>query len=849
MLTKITIYLFLLILCSESSSLFAQSIFGKISNEQGEGIAFVRIYVEGTRYGAISDNEGKYRLEMERGSYQVVFQHLNYQAQNHAIELTKDLEFNVQLEASDIQMAVIEIEAGKKDPAYAIMAQVIANKKENLRQFDTYSCETYQKIKLETDTLPSRKEKRILADSLGLEIDALPAREPNIQVAKLIESQSSIYFKKPGTYKTVVNAFRDMKSRNTTGLGFTYASVDGSFSDYDSDIHDPYLFYTDVSDVDMNFYRNLISIPDLGDRPFISPLNSAVWRLTYKYKLEETFYEENRVNYRISLTPRNRDGPYFKGQIWIEDGTWAIKKVELEVLKHAMAYYDSFLIKHRYDRTDDRRRILAEEEYIYEIKEGRIRFYGTSLAMHSKYKLDVEHPKNLFKNELRRTEKEAFEKDSTFWETQRPFGLNKLEKTFIHKKDSINKYLASPEYLQKADSGYNHVGIIDVLFEGITHRDRINGMDYYINPLIEQVQPLGVGGYRHALGGSVAKTWKRGYRLRVGGTVDYGFINEDVKGDVNIRYTYLPRKFGRLGVRFGDTYTQINDFATIQNFFSRGNYLNKVFFGASHRIEVANGWLVDVKGDFADYKAIDNLALSEWSQSLFGENNTPESFDPFREFFLEFTVRFTPGQKYQMEPYRKVILGSKWPTFLLRYKKAIPGFFGSEIDFDFLELGLDHEFKPGTMGISRWIVRTGRFLSSKNARFTDFKFFRGSDPILFISPLQAFQSLGPTISTKNAYFRANYMHDFGGVLLDKIPLLKRTPLQTAGGAGLLLIEDGSFFHSEVFAGIQCPFRIKRTRFKIGGYFVTAYSNQENAIDSQWKVGVSFYNNIKKKWEY
>jgi len=463
--------------------------------------------------------------------------------------------------------------------------------------------------------------------------------------------------------------------------------------------------------------------------------------------------------------------------------------------------------------------------------------------------LDVKHPKNFFKNELRRTEKEAFEKDSSFWVAQRPMGLNPLEKSFIYKQDSINKYLVSKEYLQKADSGYNHVGFMDVLFNGITHRDRLNGMDYYINALVEQVQPLAVGGYRHALGGNVSKTWKRGYKLGVGGEIDYGFQNQDLKGDINVRYTYLPRKFARATLRYGNIYSMINQFETLQAVFSRGNYLNKVYVGVEHLMEIHNGWMLDVKMDFGDYKAIDNIQLSDWSQTLFGETNIPESFDPFREFLLELDLRYTPGQKYQMEPYRKIILGSKWPTFRLKYKKAIPGFFGSEIDFDFLELGLDHEFRPATFGISPWTVRMGRFLSSKNARFTDFKFFRGSDPFFFANPLKAFQSLGPTINTKNAYFRANYIHDFGGLLLDKIPLLKRTPLQTSGGAGMLLIEDGTFFHSEVYAGLQWPFRIRRQRFKLGGYFVTAYSNQENAIDSQWKIGITFYNPIKRRWEY
>ncbi|MDW3651207.1 MAG: DUF5686 family protein [Bacteroidia bacterium] len=846
-LSRLWLGLFILVLAS--SNLSAQKIFGNIINEEGKAISFVRIYVEDSRYGAISDANGFYELEVNEGNYRLIFQHLNYETVSRDLQVKEELELNIQMKASDLQMTAIEIQAGKRDPAYAIMKEVIANKKNNLKQFNSYTCQTYQKIKLETDTLPSKKERKQEADTLGISLEELPAYEMDWNVSKLIESQSTIYFKRPNSYKTVVNAFRDFKAKNSTALTVTVVNGDATYGDYDADIQDPYLFYTDVSDADINFYRNLVKIPDLGDRPFISPLNSTAWRLTYKYKLEETFFEEGRVNYRISVSPRNRDGPYFKGQLWIEDRTWAIKKVELDVLKSGMSFYEAFSIRHKYERTDDNRRILTEEEYLYEIKEGRGRFKGSSLAIHSEYELDVKIPKKVFKNELRRTEKEAFEKTADQWDKLRPFKLNSLENTFVKDQDSINQYFASAEYLQKADSGYNHVGILDILFNGVKHRNRLNGIDFYINPLVEQVQPLAVGGYRHRLGGNISKTFKRGYRIGTYAEIDYGFKNEDLKGRVNLNYMYNPRKFATAWIRYGNEYEMINDFETIQAIFSRGNYLNKVSYGVRHRMEVTHGWMLDVDLDFADYQAIDNIALSDWSQSLFGETNIPPTFDPFRQFLIEIDVKYTPHQKYQMEPYRKIILGSKWPTFRLKYKKAIPGVFGSEISYDFLELGLDHEFKPGTMGISRWVVRTGRFLSSNNVRFTDFKFFRGSDPILFFNPLQAFQSLGLTISTKNAYFRGNYVHDFNGVLLDKIPLLKRTPLMVSGGAGMLLIEDGSFFHSEVYGGLQWPFRIRRQRFKIGGYFVTSYSNQEGAIGSQWKVGISFYNAVRNRWEY
>ena len=128
--------------------------------------------------------------------------------------------------------------------------------------------------------------------------------------------------------------------------------------------------------------------------------------------------------------------------------------------------------------------------------------------------------------------------------------------------------------------------------------------------------------------------------------------------------------------------------------------------------------------DFADRKPINNLALAEWAAELFGSNNTPRDFGIYREFLVRCkTSIYTPGQKYIMEPYRKVNLESKWPTFTLHYKKSIPGVMGSELNFDFLSLRIRHRIQLGTMGTTNWTAFAGKFLQANSVRFTDFRLF------------------------------------------------------------------------------------------------------------------------------
>jgi hypothetical protein len=95
----------------------------------------------------------------------------------------------------------------------------------------------------------------------------------------------------------------------------------------------------------------------------------------------------------------------------------------------------------------------------------------------------------------------------------------------------------------------------------------------------------------------------------------------------------------------------------------------------------------------------------------------------------------------------------------------------------------------------------------------------------------------------------NYVHNFSGTLLNKIPLIKALHLQAIGGAGILLVDDAtSFKHAEIFAGVEWPFRIKRQLMKVGMYYAIAQSNQTQ-MSGEIKFGFDFFNSWTNKWSY
>ena len=197
---------------------------------------------------------------------------------------------------------------------------------------------------------------------------------------------------------------------------------------------------------------------------------------------------------------------------------------------------------------------------------------------------------------------------------------------------------------------------------------------------------------------------------------------------------------------------------------------------------------------------------------------------------------------------RKIVLGTNYPTVNLIYRKGTPKLFQSEVNFDYLELGINDEFSIPHLGKSKWNVQLGSFLNKKNLRVIEWKYFRGSDPGFFSNPLSSFQLLGPTLFTDNSFLRANYVHSFEGNIFNKIPLISKLGFQLSGGMASLIIPDIDFQHIEAFIGISRPFKIWGGLVKFGIFFSSSI-NSTNGTNFEIKFGANGYNSMRNQWDY
>jgi hypothetical protein len=848
MIRKILYSFFLSII---SLHLLAGVLKGVVKDESGNPLPYAHVYVKNTTYGIATNQKGEFWLELKPGNYTIVFSFVGHQTIEKDISIKHDVVvLHVVLKETMQNMQVAEIISDKKDMAKMIMKNVRRKRKFYLNQVESYKCNTYSKTSIEKelikvkpkDTMPpkdtTKGEKQLTIE------DVLKKEKLN-----LIEAFSETWFQYPSKYKEIVKAEKDYAEKHHYDGRSASITVNYERKDIAPKLRrysNLNIIFRNISECDFNFYKNLIDYKAICEKPLLSPI-AATSALNYSYEFLGSFYEEGKNIYKIGVKPILKSEALFSGYLFIEDSTWAIRSVDLSINPQALFFCQDFKIIQNYQAIDSLIYVPVRREVIYSIKDGRYKIHGNTRMRHSNYVLNPPIPARFFNNEVRKFEVDAFDKDSTFWMETRPVSLKDNEIAFIKYTDSLAAYYVSDEYYHKTDSSFNRIDMWSWL-TGVGHRNRKKGREWYIEGIPSQINPFGIGGYRHKLPGYFQQEFDNNYLLETRGFVDYGFKNKDVKAKLGVGLTYVPLKFVRTYIEVGDYYTMINDYASIEQTFSRSNYVRAKTFSIAQRMEVINGLFAELSFNYSDKDPLKDIQLSEWSKQLFGELNKPSDFERYLKSEFRLDVKYRINQKYIIKRNKKIILGTDYPEINFIYKKGVPGLFDSEVNYDYFEIGTANDMQLARLGTSRWSIQLGSFVNKKSLRLLEYKYFRGSDRFFFSDPVQSFQLLPQTFNTPNEFLRANYIHHFEGTIMNKIPLLNRLKLGLAGGGGTLLIPDNDYSHIELFGGIEKTFRIKKQLFRFGVYGVTAGSSVMKA-DYSIKFGIDFFNSFTNKWSY
>lgn len=743
----------------------AAFISGKVIDETGQPLAFSNVFIKGTTNGTTTNMDGDYKIEVTAGTYEIVFRFIGYKTiQKEVIVKEAAVTLNVTLQKENYTLREAVVTAGE-DPAYAVIRNAIRKRKFYLEQVEEYSCDVYIKGLQRVKKYP----KKFLGKEvqLGQFIDSVSG------IVYLSESVSKFNYKKQGQIR------EEMISSKVSGSNKAFS-------------------YNQASDMLFNFYENLMET-GLSPRGVVSPIaENALFY--YKYRLAGTYFENDMLINKIEVLPRRKNDPVFRGYIYIQENTWRIHALDLVLTKESqILFVDTFAIKQVFvpAAADNSVWLAASNNFYFHFDLFGFEGNGSYIGIFSNYNLQPGFSKKFFSGEIMKVNDDANKKDTGYWSAARPVPLSAEESVDYVRKDSMRTIRESKHYLDSLDHTTNKISVSKVVLTGYNYRQRYKKQEFNFSPLIQNVQFNTVEGLNFSLAPTYTKRYEeRKRKLDLIPFLKYGVANKTFNATMRAAYLYNREHFSTIAIEGGKNSFQLNNripispiINTSYSLFGEKNYLklfSKSYGLISYTTEVTNGVNINVVTAFADRTALvnhtdyafKNVEGREYtSNNPLNETSDEPAFEKNQSLTAEINFRFRIKQKYISRPDVKIISGSRYPTFVLGYKKGFHNVFNSDVDYDLITAGVNDELNVGLLGSTAYELSAGKFLNNTSLYLMDATHFNGNQTVFSSFDLDKFSLLNYfTYSTAEEFMEAHVQHDFGGFIFNKVPLLRKLKL-------------------------------------------------------------------------
>ncbi|MDX1446906.1 DUF5686 family protein, partial [Lishizhenia sp.] len=443
---------------------------GKVVDENYQPIPFVDIFLRGqnNQYRVRSDVEGNYSVNLENGSYRVIYAATGYEKKEVFIAVKKGENVqNVQLFPMRIQdIDEVEISGSKKNPGREIILKVVRRKDSlDFNQYP-YSCDVYIKAtekiqRIEEAPKKKRRKKEKEAEDTTSKDNSLEF----LRNFNMIEVGLKRNYAPYNKVRELRNAFEQRGSRSN------------------------YLYFTTTAKSNFNFFKNTLFLDDLNESPVPSPI-STVGILSYKYKLVDVLEVDSVKTFKIEIKARSSATSTLSGFIYVRDGSWMVEKLQLTLSGGNLLMYDYFTIEQDFDISSDTTCVLSQQLMTYGVNHKESIHTCKTSVKYTNYDFGVNFPPKYFGNEVAVTTEKAYERDSSFWKNTRTEPLSPEELEYVRKRDSIYTLRHSKGYLDSIDSIANRITYIDVLLNGVDFINRDKGRQWVLGSLASMVQPV-----------------------------------------------------------------------------------------------------------------------------------------------------------------------------------------------------------------------------------------------------------------------------------------------------------------------------------------------------------------------
>ncbi len=801
------------------SSLFAfaqTKVGGIVVDESGSPVAFANVLFKNSTEGTITNDNGRFYMESDSSYQTLIISFVGYQTEE--IDLVVKVTYNMEIvlpEGEQLDEVVVYIgkQSKKNNPAIDILRKIWAKKRINgLRKFKQYQYDKYEKLEFDLNTIDSAMMKSKMFKGLEFvfaDLDTSRITGKTYLPIFLNETFSKVYGDNimNEEKEDVLGNKNSGFSNNQAIIGF----VEDLYSDYD--VYNNYLKFFDKS--------------------FTSPL-STTGIDTYNYVLSDSTYIDNKWCYNIIYYPRRKNELTFKGDFWVNDTTYAIKKINLDVTKSAnINWVKDIYIEQDFEVVNDSVFLLKRDymlsDFSFSKKEKSPGVYGKRTTVYDNYIFDIPKPKEFYKNVADPFDPIIFQRDSIFWGNNRLESLNKDER-------GIYKLLDTLKTVPRFKTYYN---LVSILGSGYIEIDKWN---------IDIGDIYSVFGYNDAEGirlrGGARTYFGQNDPWRLEGYMAYGFDDQKFKHGFSAKFL-LDRK-SRLIISGGNrrdveqlglNLTSTNDVlgrsiasSSVLTVGVNDRLTNINLSTFNVEMEPLTNFKIRFGGSF---RTLSSALPDAFSLDYLDTSSPTGIASEIKQFDLNTTLIYTPGKRTIGYGVERRDINDNYSTLLLNYTQGVEGFLESDFNYEKIQFSYNQPWQIGGFGRLFSTIEVGKTF--------------GEVPLGLLNVIPGNQTLFSIYNTfpnldfyefvTDTYASVHLEHNFNGRLFSRIPFMRKWNLREIVGlrgvwgelsdenialsspTNILLIAPNDKIYWEYSFGVGNIFRIFRIDFNFRGNYL------------------------------
>jgi hypothetical protein len=730
---------------------------GKVVDEFGDPIAFANVVFKNSKEGVITNENGIFYFESDQDYSTLVISFVGFETQE--IPLKKGLNSNLKIvliQGTTLKEVVVYTgkTSKKNNPALDILRKIWERKRKNgLYMFDQYKYDKYEKVEFDMNTIDSVfmsskvfKGMEFIFDN----IDTSRITGKTFLPIFINESVSEVYgdnLKKK--YKEILKANKNSGFGNGDGVN---TFIKDLYADYN--IYDNYL----------KFF----------DKDFVSPLSRTGIHV-YNYVLNDSMFIDNKWCYNIVYYPRRKNELTFKGDFWVNDTTFAIKKINLEASKSAnINWVKEIYIEQEFEVLNDSVFLLKRDymmsDFSFSKKEESKGVYGKRTTVVKNHVFNEPKEDKFYRQEVNFYDNSVFNKPEEFWQENRFEKLNENEAGIYKMLDTLQtvpKFKRIYDLATILGSGYIQVGNFD------------------FGPIFSTFGYNDVEGQRIRIGG---RTYFGPHdKWRIQGYTAYGFRDQQFKYGISGRWMVNPNNRLILSVGNRRDVEQMGVSLTTSNDVLGRSFASSALFasGVNNQLTSVNlttlGFEIEPLKNFTfqtnfTYRTLKS-ASSEFSLDYYTDITQSEIKSEVKQSEINLVAEYTPKRKTLGYGVDRMDVDFNYARVFLSYSNGFKGVLDSDFNYQKLQFYYRQPALVGGFGRLFTTFETGKIF--------------GEVPLGLMGVIPGNQSWFVIENTYNLlnyydfvadeYASLHFEHHFNGRLFSRVPYLRKLNLREIVG--------------------------------------------------------------------